>query len=77
MGKYYDESVFEQGRPIAVSNRKPVTPPAIGQRLVMKLDRTTRVIYPDVTDPDEFDLFYQQYAEGWWLTYEVRLIDTR
>lgn len=74
MGTYYTKEQFDVGTPVQVVGGKPFRPPA-GKKLVMKLDRTTRVIYPDVTSPDDFEEFYSQYDMGYWITYQVRAIE--
>lgn len=69
MGTYYTKEQFELGIP-ARDNKTILS----GCKLVMMLDRGTRTIYPDVTNPDEFSHFLQQYKTGLWLDYKVHMV---
>lgn len=76
MGKYYAvDEVKQNGTLIHAHERDQVL-----RRLrsfgaqgvaVMVLDNGVRQMAVDVTRPAEYESFYQQYSQGWWLSYEL------
>lgn len=70
MGKYYDVGkVKERGKKLVI--QKDGKQPRFNGRIAMVLDRTVKVIAPDVTNPAEYQHFYGQYDAGYWLKYDV------
>lgn len=74
MGKYYDEQTFLKGKSIQISSGKPIRPAYGSDRMVAELDNGVRKIYPDVTRMSEFEHFYQNHAQGWWLTFRACIV---
>lgn len=75
MGTYYDvKEVKKQGNLVCSpsAGKQPHIP--TGYKLVAIMDRLLYKAAADVTDPDEFKHFYDQYCEGQFLTMDLYLI---
>lgn len=70
MGIYYiAEQVEEKGKYIGLSEKQPRL--YHGMRLIAVLDKLLYKYAPDITSPDEYDHFYQQYASGQFVSMKV------
>ena len=82
MGHYYTEKQYDTAKPATLMQKDhefPYMPyhPIAGehQRLIGKLGNGLYYIYPDLTEESEFKMFYNNYASGHWLSFEVRVIE--
>ena len=79
MGHYYTKKQYELARPIALRydfsvSRSPQHPTVnVGERLIGRVDNGLWRAYPDLTQKSEFDHFYNTYAQGRWLSFDVRV----
>ena len=78
MGHYYSEEQYNLATPVVLQYIDLSLPnhPAVrdGERLIGRLDNGLRRIYPDLTRKAEFEEFYTNYARGFWLSFDVRVI---
>jgi hypothetical protein len=73
MGTYYDPQKVKQiGRNVTTLYGQPTV--QSGNRLIGVLEGLTREIAPDLTDPNEYKHFYENYAQGWWLNFQVFIV---
>ena len=73
METYYDaEKVKAIGKPVWSGNKQPRIPN--GHRLLAVMDRLIHKACPDVTNPDEFAHFYENYRQGYWVKMSLFLV---
>ena len=77
MGHYYSEEQYNLATPVVLQyiNLSLPNHPAVrdGERLIGRVDNWLWLAYPDLTQKSEFDHFYNTYAQGRWLSFDVRV----
>jgi len=74
MRQYYDpQKISEVGKRVErIGNKQPRIP--AGHYLIAKLNNLLRDVCPDVTNLNEFQVFYDAYYAGYWVSMELYIV---